>query len=79
MILNQQGRTQRYEILITARVVLTEATTDHVLWEDDHFLFKRQYDVAVTSFGFLDQEIVAVDEVAGDFARSMVSSILEGF
>jgi outer membrane lipopolysaccharide assembly protein LptE/RlpB len=79
VILNQQGRAQRYEILITARVVLTEATTDHVLWEDDHFLFKRQYDVAATSFGFLDQEIVAVDDVATDFARSMVSSILEGF
>lgn len=77
--LNAQGRASRYEILITARVVLSEAATDHVLWEDDHFLFKRQYDVAATSLGFLDQEIVAVDDVATDFARSMVSSILEGF
>ena len=66
-------------ILITARVVLNETRTDKVLWEDDHFLFKRQYDVAETSVTFVDQETIAIDEVATDFARSVVTSILEGF
>ena len=79
VILNEQGRARRYEILITARVVLSQAATDKVLWEDDHFLFKRQYDVPETSITFTDQEIVAIDEVATDFARSVVTSILEGF
>ncbi|HZN02304.1 MAG TPA: LptE family protein, partial [Candidatus Polarisedimenticolia bacterium] len=49
VILNEQGRARRYEILITARVVLSQAATDTILWEDDHFLFKRQYDVPETS------------------------------
>jgi outer membrane lipopolysaccharide assembly protein LptE/RlpB len=79
VLINQQGRAQRYEILITARVVLKETKTDKVLWEDDHFLFKRQYDVAETSVTFVDQETIAMDEVATDFARSVVTSILEGF
>lgn len=79
VLINEQGRAQRYEILITARVVLKETRTDKVLWEDDHFLFKRQYDVAETSVTFVDQQTVADDSVATDFARSVVTSILEGF
>ena len=79
VVINPQGRATRYEILITAQVVLSEVSTDRVLWEDDHFLFKRQYDVPEVSLAFVDQEIVAIDDVASDFARGVVSSILEGF
>lgn len=79
VVLNEQGRARRYEILITARVVLAQAATDRILWEDDHFLFKRQYDVPETSFAYVDQEIIAIDAVADDFARTVVTSILEGF
>jgi hypothetical protein len=60
-------------------VVLKETRTDKVLWEDDHFLFKRQYDVAQTSVTYVDQETIAIDQVATDFAQSVVTSILEGF
>lgn len=79
VVISQLGRATRYEILITAHVVLSETTTDRVLWEDDHFLFKRQYDVPASPQAFTDQEIVAIDDVATDFARGVVTSILEGF
>src|SRR6266850_1101657 len=79
VVISQLGRATRYEILITAHVALSETTTDRVLWEDDHFMFKRQYDVPATAQAFTDQEIVAIDDVATDFARSVVTSILEGF
>ncbi len=77
--ISEQGRATRYEIMITAHVILSEVATDKILWEDDHFLFKRQYDVAVSPQSFQDQEIVAIDDVATDFARGIVTSILEGF
>jgi Lipopolysaccharide-assembly len=79
VVLNPEGRATRYEILITARVALSEPATDKILWADDHFLFKQQYDVPQLSVTFVDQEIVAIDDVATDFARSVVTSILEGF
>ena len=79
IVINEQGRATRYEILITARVVLNEVTTDRTLWADDHFLFKQQYDVSEIAATFVDEEIIAIDEVATDFARSVVTSILEGF
>jgi outer membrane lipopolysaccharide assembly protein LptE/RlpB len=79
VVLNEQGRARRYEILITADVALTQAATDRVLWENDHFLFKQQYEVPETSIAYVDREIVAIDEVADDFASTIVTSILEGF
>ncbi len=79
VVINEQGRATRYEILITARVVLREVGTDRTLWSDDRFLFKEQYEVAKFAQTFIDREIIAIDEVAGDFARRIVSSILEGF
>lgn len=77
--INEVGRATRYEIMITAHVILSEVGTDKALWEDDHFLFKKQYDIASSPSSFVDQEIVAIDDVATDFARSVVTSILEGF
>jgi len=79
VVISQQGRATRYEILVTAHVSLSETATDKVLWEDNHFLFKRQYDLATNPNGFIDQEIVAIDDVAADFSKSVVTSILEGF
>ena len=50
-----------------------------LLNQNDHYLFKRQYEVPETSIAYVDREIIAIDEVAGDFASTVVTSILEGF
>lgn len=77
--ISEAGRATRYEIQITAHVALQEVGTDRTLWEDDHFLFRRQYDLPVSPQGFVDRETAAIDDVATDFARTVVTSILEGF
>jgi len=73
------GRATRNEVVVTARVELRESSTEKVLFRSDHFVFKQQYDVTRSADDFIDREIVAIDEVAGDFAESVVTSILEGF
>jgi outer membrane lipopolysaccharide assembly protein LptE/RlpB len=77
--LTPQGRASRYEILINARATLVQTSDDKVLWQDDHFVFRRQYDVSTESSGIVSQEQVAIDQVAEDFAQAVVASILEGF
>jgi outer membrane lipopolysaccharide assembly protein LptE/RlpB len=77
--INAQGRATRYEILINARAALVQTSDDKVLWQDDHFLFRRQYDVSNQLEGSVAQEAVALDQVCSDFAESVVTSILEGF
>jgi len=73
------GRATRYEVVITATVELSKVPEGEVLFRSSHFVFKKQYDVSGTGVTFFDQEITAIDEIAKDFADSVVTSILEGF
>lgn len=73
------GRATRNEVVVTAKVELKESGTGKVYFRSDHFVFKKQYDVIRTASQFIDREIVAIEEVARDFAESVVTSILEGF
>jgi len=77
--LSQEGRATRYEVVITASVDLMQLPDNRTLFRSSHFVFKKQYDVEGSAANFFDQEIVAIDEIARDFAQSVVSSILEGF
>jgi outer membrane lipopolysaccharide assembly protein LptE/RlpB len=73
------GRATRYEVVVTAKVELKDTGSEKVYFRSDHFIFKRQYDVSRSAATFSDQEIEAIQEVARDFAESVVTSILEGF
>jgi hypothetical protein len=93
--INSQGRATRYEILVNARATLIGTSDEKILWQDDHFVFRRQYDVSMqqeldlgqrddspTGFaagGAITEESLALDKICNDFAESVVSSILEGF
>ncbi len=74
-----RGRYDRVEVTITARMRLTQVHPEKVLWSQNHFVFQEQYDVPETPLSQVDREIVAIEEIARDFARSVVTSILEGF
>ena len=73
------GRANRYEVVITAAVEMQGLPSGDVLYRSQHFVFKRQYDVVGGAANIFDQEIVAIEDIAQDFAESVVTSILEGF
>lgn len=77
---DQDGRATRFEISITAAMVFRrtdEAKT--VLWASDRYLFRRQYELELSSTDFFDPQNVAVEEVAEEFAETLVIDVLEGF
>lgn len=73
------GRYSRVEVTVTARMRLVRASPESVLWSQSHFIFREQYDVPETAAEEFDREIIAIDEIARGFARTVVTSILEGF
>ena len=77
--LTSQGSAQRLEVVVQARVRLSETRTGKILWSQEHFIFRSQYDVERGPAGSVDRELVAIDRIAGDFAETVVTSILEGF
>ncbi len=73
------GRATEYEISITAQVAFRRAASDDVLWSNERYQFRESYPVEVSETGYFDRENLAIEEVAGNFAETMVSDLLEGF
>lgn len=76
---SESGRFDRVEVIITARIQLIRDEPKSMLWSQNHFVFRQQYDVPETATTEFDREIVAVEAIASEFARSIVTSILEDF
>lgn len=72
------GQSSSYLISITAAVTLT-AADGTVLYKNDHFLFRSQYQATADLATFIQEDSPAVQRMAHDFATALVSEMLEGF
>jgi outer membrane lipopolysaccharide assembly protein LptE/RlpB len=76
---DESGRAKEYQVRITARMSLKTLPDEKVLWENPSFTFQDNYSLATSAASYVDRENEAIDRVAGRFAESLVSSLLEGF
>jgi len=83
--LTNQQQASRYRFTVILRVRFTDSRNNQVLWSNDALTFSGEYDLRtsgttqVESTVLLEQEGPAVERLATDLARSVVSSILEAF
>lgn len=76
---DSQGRATDYQVSATARVSLKTLPAGDALWENPAFTFRDNYQFSATAANYVDRENDAIDRVAGRFAQSLVTSLLEGF
>ena len=79
-----QQLASRYTITIVANIQLRDVRENKVLWENPSMVFRQDYDntsgqSALAPEAFFGQEVNALDRVSSDFARTIVSAILEAF
>lgn len=79
-----QQQASRYIISLTARIEFRDLKTDRVLWQNPSLVFREEYEVAsgggaFSPDTFFGQETNALERMAGDFAKTVVTSILEAF
>jgi hypothetical protein len=67
-----------YLITLVASVTLT-ARDGKVLFRDDHYVFRQQYQSTTNLPTFLDESPAAQERLARDFARALVADVLESF
>lgn len=77
--LDVQDQARQYQITITAAVTFTDLVQNEVLFTNNSFLFRGDYLLQEEPGAFFDISNIAIDLIAEEFARSVVSSILEGF
>jgi len=73
------GRVTQFVVLMNAKIQLKDLETGEDLFYNELFTFREEYQISVDSTDFFDQESTAIRESADDFARTLVTSILEGF
>ena len=78
----------RYRFTVNVSVKFDDNTQKKTLWENPALTFSDEYELAsrlslsggtIDGAAFLDQERAAIDRLSTDFARSVVSAILEAF
>jgi hypothetical protein len=79
-----QQLASRYMITMTASVQLRDVRENKVLWENPGLVFRQEYEAqagqtAADPAAFFGQDVTALDRISTDFARSIVSAILEAF
>lgn len=81
---NTQQQATRYALTLTAKVEFKDMTTNKVLWQNPSMQYREEFDVSTSSntldpTAFFGQNANAVDRMASEFARALVSAILEAF
>jgi len=79
-----QRQASRYMLTLTARIEFKDVKANKVLWSDPAMQFREEYDVTNTALAadpnaFFGQDVNALERLASEFARSVVSAILEAF
>ena len=74
----------RYALTLTARIQLRDVRENKTLWENPSLVFRQEYEAQsgtgpATAEAFFGQDANAIDRISTDFARTIVSSILEAF
>ena len=85
--INANQLASRYAITMVARVELRDTKTNMVVWDNPSLVFRQEYDAtgsqtvqgAVDPTAFFGQDTNALDRLSTEFAKSIVSAILEAF
>jgi hypothetical protein len=80
---NTAQQATRYALILSASVEFKDMRTNTVLWSNPAMQYREEYALnptsAVDTSTFLGQDINARERMANEFARALVSSILEAF
>jgi hypothetical protein len=78
-----RNQASRYVLTVVAKIEFKDLKTSKVLWSNPSLQFREEYEITNTTTldanTFLGQDANALERLASEFARSVVSAILEAF
>ncbi len=72
------GRAASVLVVVSIKVTLTDRN-GKVLYQNPAYLFREQYELSQDLSSFFEEDSPAFRRLSQDFARTLVSNILEGF
>ena len=75
VLLDDKGRARIFEVTIEAAVTVRDQTENRVLYDNQNFVFRGEYEFANDPRNFFNEEDPAVHRMARNFAESIVSTL----
>lgn len=75
----QTGGATTLQIEVLTGVSLVDQHTKRVVFSNPDYLFREQYQVSYTPATLIEEDPAAIDRLSRDFARTLVTDILENF
>lgn len=75
----ESSQASTYTVIVRAQVEFKDLVKNDVIWSNNNFQFRDDYEVGENPEEFFDQESLTLQRLAEEFAKSLVSSILEAF
>ncbi len=78
---DDRGRATTFQMVVNTRIQLKDVREEEpkLLWEDPGFSRRTSYEVDVTAVDYFDRQMQALEELSVEYARALVSAVLEGF
>ena len=68
-----------FEITIYLAVTVRDQTKNKIIFDNQNYVFRGEYEIPGDPKTFFNEEGAASDRLAREFARGVISTILEGF
>lgn len=75
---SQTGRASTAMVTVSMKVSLVDGH-GKVLYNNDRYTFREQYQISIDPSSFFQEEGPAMDRLSRDFARTLVSNVLEAY
>jgi hypothetical protein len=79
VLLDDRGRARIFEVTITAAVTVRDQIENRVLYDNQDYVFRGEFEFTNDPRSFFNEEDPAVERMARSFAESVVSTLINGF
>ncbi len=79
VLLDERGRARIFEVTIIAAVTVRDQVENRVLYDNQNYEFRGEFEFANDPRTFFNEEDPAVQRMARNFAESVVSTLINGF
>jgi hypothetical protein len=76
VLLDDKGRARIFEVTISAAVTVRDQTENRVLYDNQNFVFRGEYEFASDPRSFFNEEDPAIIRMSRSFAESIVSTLI---
>lgn len=73
------GRATTFQIQVNASVELIDLHTKKIVFSNPHYVFREEYQVSQSTSALYEESDPALNRLSRDFARTLVTDILENY